>query len=49
MEIKFCKICKKKLPLTIFGFGVGERVYEFEDGSYCEICARLIVNKRRKK
>jgi len=43
----FCKGCGKKL--NVLPFGMGDRYQEFEDGFYCETCAKLRINKRRKE
>lgn len=51
----FCKGCGIKLPNpSLFSgfasaFGQGEKVYEFEEGKYCEKCAKLRVDKKRKE
>jgi len=49
-EKKFCKNCKKRLPeRTLFSsLAGGEKVYEFEDGWYCENCALVKVKKARR-
>lgn len=46
MNDKFCKICKRRINTTFF---IGEKFYEFEDGIYCEVCAKAIVDKRRRR
>lgn len=46
---RFCKHCKKKLPEPVFGFNMGEPVHEFEDGFYCDVCAKMTIEKRRKR
>ena len=50
-EKKFCHVCKQliqeeSIVSTLFG---GKKVFEFEDGYYCEKCATVKVNKERKK
>lgn len=42
---EFCKGCGLKIKRSLFG---GTKAYEFEDGSYCEKCARAKVDKARK-
>jgi len=47
--------CKIKLPKSdgalskLGGFLIGgqQKTYEFEDGTYCEKCAKLEVQRRR--
>jgi len=43
----FCKGCGKRL--NILPFGMGDRVYEFDDGYYCEACSKLRTDRRRKQ
>ena len=52
----FCKGCGIKLPnqnglvgITNSILGTGGKVYEFEDGKYCEKCAKAKVDNKRKK
>ncbi|MFA6201207.1 MAG: hypothetical protein WC679_12465 [Bacteroidales bacterium] len=49
LDKKFCKGCGRKLNESPLPAVYGERVYEFEDGFYCEICGKAIVKKRREK
>jgi len=46
-EKKFCKGCGRLI--NILPFGIGEKYVEFDDGYYCESCAKIMVEKRRKK
>ena len=48
MEKTFCKRCGRKLSIGIMGFG-GEPIIEFEDGFYCQKCARERADGKRKK
>ena len=49
-EETYCSGCgvliKKRNVLDGF-FNTGEKSYKFNDGSYCEKCARIRVTKRR--
>jgi len=42
-EKKFCKCCGIRLKENFFS----KKYYEFEDGNYCEPCARLRVKRSR--
>jgi len=42
----YCAGCGKRIIVVPF---FGEKSYKFQDGVYCEACARLVVEKRRKK
>lgn len=46
MEKVFCKGCLRRLNNAFMG---GERIIEFEDGQYCERCAKERIEKRGKK
>lgn len=41
----FCKGCGKKINNIPF---IGEPHYKFEDGTYCQQCAKVVVDKKRK-
>ncbi len=41
METEYCKGCGQKLPNKILGMITGQKAYAFEDGFYCEKCAKL--------
>ena len=45
MEKKFCQGCKKRLLML---GPLGDRTMEFEDGFYCEKCAKVKVEKNRR-
>lgn len=52
----FCKGCGIKLPDAGFLEGVGgflvggqQKIHEFEEGKYCDKCAKIRVEKHRKK
>ncbi len=45
MESKFCNGCKKKINPMPF---IGDKFHEFEEGTYCEKCAKIIVEKNRR-
>lgn len=45
-EKTFCKKCGRKIDTTLF---IGEPFQEFEDGVYCSTCAKLEIDRRRKK
>ena len=56
MTDEFCKGCGIKLQTgggvaAVSGllFGGGPKNYEFEEGSYCQKCAKIRVEKGRKK
>lgn len=44
MEMKFCKGCGKQINTMPV---IGEKYYKFEDGVYCENCAKIKVDKKR--
>ena len=54
---EYCKGCGIKLPdnlgvlqgMSGFLLGGQQKVYEFDDGKYCEKCAKMRVDKRRKE
>lgn len=46
MEKVFCKGCGRRLKNAFFG---GERIIEFEEGFYCEKCAKERSEKKRKE
>jgi len=52
ININFCKGCgialKSPNPLSLI-FVKGEKIYQFDDGYYCEHCAKLRIDKRRRK
>jgi len=41
---KFCPRCKQKIPE---GFFLQTKPVEFEDGLYCEQCAKIKVRENR--
>lgn len=45
---KFCAKCGQKLPEGIVNFMSQKKTHEFEDGSYCETCAKIKVEEARK-
>ena len=53
----FCAVCGIKLQgdggaisdLGNFLFGGAKKTHELEDGSYCEKCAKLRVEKKRRR
>ena len=47
LESEYCAICKQTISKGIYGFG-GTKFYKFEDGVYCEPCAKIKVNNARK-
>jgi len=44
---KFCRQCGVIVNEGMFGFGA--TIYEFDDGVYCENCAIIRVQAKRKK
>ena len=46
---RYCKLCKMKLPSGILSIISKQKVYSFEDGDYCEKCAKIIIDERRNK
>jgi len=53
-ETKFCKRCKQKIqegPTGILGLLLPKpmKFFEFEDGYYCEKCAKIQVEESRNK
>lgn len=49
-EKTFCQGCKQRIPKpSLFLKITGTKIYEFEEGYYCENCAKVKVNKERKK
>lgn len=58
MTTKFCKNCGIRLPGDVGAIGKlgtflvgggGQKVYQFDDGDYCEKCAKIRVDKKRGK
>ena len=47
MDKLFCQKCKRRITKKFFG--MGENVIEFEDGYYCEKCAKEKVENSRRK
>ncbi len=47
MAAKFCKRCGQKLPSDMISFFSVNKSYEFEDGDYCERCAKQRVEEKR--
>ena len=45
MEPKYCVGCKKRLIVIPF---LGDKVFHFEDGVYCELCAKKLIERRRR-
>jgi|TARA_Y100000310_G_scaffold98941_1_gene96728 hypothetical protein len=45
MEVVYCKGCSKKISTIPF---VGEPHHKLEDGVYCQACAKIIIDKRRR-
>lgn len=41
----YCKGCTKKINNIPF---VGEIFQKFEDGTYCQVCSKIKVDKQRK-
>jgi hypothetical protein len=46
---EFCKNCGIKIDKPLLGFFGGMKYYQFEDGIYCEKCAKIKVDNARKK
>ena len=46
MDEIFCKGCGKKLNTMKF---IGDKFFQLQDGFYCEVCAKVVVEQRRKK
>ena len=44
-EELYCTCCGKKLNKIPF---LGEPLHRFKDGNYCQTCAKIKVDKRRK-
>ena len=45
---KYCVMCKQKISTNwLINLITKIKLYEFEDGTYCDKCAKFIVNKRR--
>lgn len=49
VEKIFCKNCGQKIHQSKIGFLTGDRYHEFQDGFYCEACAKQRVEKARSK
>ena len=45
---KFCAKCGQKLPSEISNFFAKNKSHEFEDGFYCENCAKVKVAEARR-
>ncbi len=45
MNEVYCKGCTKKINTIPF---LGEPFHKFEDGTYCQQCAKVVIDKRRK-
>lgn len=50
IEKQFCKICKQRIvkPHMLDSFLKKPKIYEFEDGYYCEPCSKVKVGGARK-
>ena len=52
---RYCAGCKMAIQEKTMGgmvmslFAAPVKTYKFEDGEYCETCAKLKVDKQRKK
>lgn len=45
----YCYTCKRKLSTNfLINLITKVKIYDFDEGSYCEKCAKLIVDIRRK-
>jgi len=42
----FCSGCTKEINTIPF---IGEKFYKFKDGIYCEQCAKIYIEKKRKE
>ena len=49
MEAEYCKGCGQKLPNKILGMITGQKAYAFEDGFYCEKCAKIKIERDREE
>ena len=47
MDKLFCQRCKRRIIKKFLGSG--ENIIEFEDGYYCEKCAKEKVEEARRK
>lgn len=45
---KFCKKCGQRLPEGFTNFVSKSKAREFEDGFYCETCAKIKVEEARR-
>ena len=45
---RYCERCKQKLPEGIGSMFAQSKPVEFEDGTYCEKCAKIKVEGARK-
>ena len=49
MKNKYCVMCKQKISTNwLINLITKIKLYEFEDGTYCDKCAKFIVDARRK-
>jgi hypothetical protein len=49
IENKYCKLCNQKLSKNIIiNMMTGIKIHEFEDGTYCDKCAKLVVDSKRR-
>jgi superfamily II helicase len=46
-EKKFCVCCGQKLSTKVLSNLIHRSYFEFDDGLYCETCARERVKKKR--
>lgn len=46
MKEVFCTVCGRKINTLPF---IGERYHQFKDGYYCDKCAKIKVEKNRRK
>ena len=45
---KFCPRCGQKVTEGALNFFSATKSHEFEDGTYCETCAKIKVEEARK-
>ncbi len=49
MKSKYCKLCSQKVEANWLVRLISRvKVFELENGTYCEKCARTVVIERRK-
>ena len=49
MKPRFCIICKQRVEGNlIMRLITRAKVWELKDGTYCDTCAKIVVDKRRK-